>query len=130
MEENGKIRQRRTRFVTKTPRPLSKATRQLVALLGAMCCALGTGSVVAQELEPASSAGCGRGLYTPGTHHFSVLHQGLNRTYQVHIPEIYDDSAPTSVLLNLHPLRSVAPPITSSPSAPARPSKPKKRASS
>jgi hypothetical protein len=53
---------------------------------------------------PRASVGCGAGAFAAGTHPLTLMYGGLLRTYDVHVPENYDDNTATPLLLNLHPL--------------------------
>ncbi len=52
---------------------------------------------------PRPSAGCGNIMAT-GLHVFTFEHEGIQRTYDLVIPENYENSSPMPLLLNLHPV--------------------------
>lgn len=74
-----------------------------LALFVAACGSDGTPATDADATARASS-GCGLGSLPAGTHAFTLDHDGRERTYEVHVPGIYDDDTPAPLLLNLHPL--------------------------
>jgi polyhydroxybutyrate depolymerase len=52
---------------------------------------------------PRPSAGCGN-IMAAGLHVFTFEHDGIERTYDLVIPENYENSNPLPLLLNLHPV--------------------------
>lgn len=68
--------------------------------------ACGSGSTPATDADETAraSSGCGQASLTAGTHAFTFEHDGRERFYEVHVPQIYDDEVPAPLLLNLHPL--------------------------
>ena len=40
----------------------------------------------------------------PGQYHLEMVHNGLDRTYELHVPASYDGSNPIPLLFDLHPL--------------------------
>ena len=55
------------------------------------------------DYTPRPSAGCGNIMAT-GLHVFTFEHDGIERTYDLVIPESYVNSSPMPLLLNLHPV--------------------------
>ncbi len=55
------------------------------------------------DYTPRPSAGCGK-ILAPGLHVFTFEHDGIDRTYDLVIPETYVNSSPMPLLLNLHSL--------------------------
>ena len=74
------------------------------ALLLVACCSGATTATEENNGAPRASSGCGLGSLEAGTHAFTFDYGGLERTYEVHVPAIYDDNTATPLLLNLHPL--------------------------
>jgi len=58
----------------------------------------------ADPLEPVPSAGCGRSGLAAGSHELVVQHDGIERTFGVHVPLVHDNDIPAPVLMNLHSL--------------------------
>lgn len=84
---------------------MSTAAKPLHAAAWLLGVALAAGAASAGDgvLEPAPSAGCGGEGLAAGVHHRVLMHDGLQRTYQIWVPTVYDGSAPAPLLLNLHP---------------------------
>ena len=79
-------------------------------------CALGKGNGVGRITQDINSPdamweffkkhpmkdGITKNSYKPGDYDFSLVHDGLTRTYKVHVPARHDDTTPIPVVIYLH----------------------------
>lgn len=79
-------------------------------------CALGKGRGVGKVTQDISATdamweffkrhsikdGVTKNSYKPGDYDFSLVHDGLTRTYKVHVPARHDDTTPVPVVMYLH----------------------------
>lgn len=67
------------------------------------------GAAGSGNAPPAPPSGeCPDTVLSPGNHDLSLVHDGVTRTYIVHVPNAVDGSAPVPLVLDLHGLTSSA----------------------
>ena len=66
----------------------------------------GCGSSSAETSGSVASLGCENGALDPSETHVELEHDGLSRSYEIHVPPAYDGTTPIPLVLNFHGLTS------------------------
>ena len=76
----------------------------LVAAAAALV--VGCSSSSGETAGSTASLGCEEGTLDPSEIHVELEHDGLSRSYEIHVPPAYDGSTPIPLVLNFHGLTS------------------------